>query len=601
MVQVHSHGLAEGTSIARRYVRSLCSLRSVALLVLALWFVVLVWLSGNKGQDIVPQAPLHVNSQANLDGKEDRVVDERDKAKTKGLVSQESVQVGTALSSKRHRRTTKIKETTKNDGPNEIRGRKVAASVEEFEETAKENAVRCGMAIIDPANFLCTLNPGPVREQCCCRFAEKRKKGERRSPYDRLVHCLPSYFIIGAQKSGSTALSSYMLFHPAHMPARRKEGHFFDKVGHRMVHPAKYSTSFETYNASQPVRITGDATPSYILSEDYAKYLHLVFPDTRLVLILRDPTDRFFSEYNMKLRRVQAEFSPSNDTFVTIVSNLASECFRKENMKKTKRSAFHPYVKCIHEPMKENDASFRHTLSSIKRAAPMAMCFLGLFRNQTVGLSDPFIVAPKAGLEDARNCLSSEFVKFEHLLPLEDTFQLEARKIDESMVALPSASGPCASDVDREECLRSLPHAHEVMFNTSVHYPEGSDSNIEHHFVFRGLYLEQIKWYHKYFNKEQLLILFDTELRNSPGETMARVYEHVGLPPFDVSSISQEKLHERINMVWPSFEETTGWKFQSKPPKPSAKLRNQVCAFYAPHNARLAKYLDDSLPLTWCT
>jgi hypothetical protein len=45
------------------------------------------------------------------------------------------------------------------------------------------------------------------------------------TPGPRAFTCLPSLVIVGAQKSGSTALTGYLLAHPAYRPSVRKEVH----------------------------------------------------------------------------------------------------------------------------------------------------------------------------------------------------------------------------------------------------------------------------------------------------------------------------------------------------------------------------------------
>lgn len=55
----------------------------------------------------------------------------------------------------------------------------------------------------------------------------------------------------------------------------------------------------------------------------------------------------------------------------------------------------------------------------------------------------------------------------------------------------------------------------------------------------------KIKAAHGIFPREQLLILADTDLKLEPVQTMARVFEHVGLPPFDVSGITTDAIEAR--------------------------------------------------------
>jgi hypothetical protein len=85
--------------------------------------------------------------------------------------------------------------------------------------------------------------------------------------------CLPSFFLIGTQKSGSTALFAYTLAHPQFIAPSSKEGHFFDRTPPR--ESAKFARSFGSYLGlfkstrwspeNTSAALTGDATPSYIL------------------------------------------------------------------------------------------------------------------------------------------------------------------------------------------------------------------------------------------------------------------------------------------------------------------------------------------------
>ena len=45
------------------------------------------------------------------------------------------------------------------------------------------------------------------------------------------------------------------------------------------------------------VQFTGDATPSYILGATSAMKLVSVLPHAKIIVVLRDPVARFYSEY----------------------------------------------------------------------------------------------------------------------------------------------------------------------------------------------------------------------------------------------------------------------------------------------------------------
>ena len=59
----------------------------------------------------------------------------------------------------------------------------------------------------------CTYRAGPVRPQCCCVKTQYKSKKQKTGPFQTLI-CLPSFIVIGSQKSGSTALLAHFLLHP---------------------------------------------------------------------------------------------------------------------------------------------------------------------------------------------------------------------------------------------------------------------------------------------------------------------------------------------------------------------------------------------------
>ena len=54
-------------------------------------------------------------------------------------------------------------------------------------------------------------------------------------------------------------------------------------------------------------KITAEATPAYILKIEAPFVIHKVLPHTRMILILRNPVDRAYSEYQMKYRCVASQ------------------------------------------------------------------------------------------------------------------------------------------------------------------------------------------------------------------------------------------------------------------------------------------------------
>lgn len=105
----------------------------------------------------------------------------------------------------------------------------------------------------------------------------------------------PDFLIIGTQKGGTTTLYDLITQHPEINAAKKKEVHYFDLNFHRSL---RWYHSFFSYG-----KITGEASPYYLFHPLVPERIKSIFPEIKLIVILRNPIDRAFSHYNMILNR----------------------------------------------------------------------------------------------------------------------------------------------------------------------------------------------------------------------------------------------------------------------------------------------------------
>ena len=106
----------------------------------------------------------------------------------------------------------------------------------------------------------------------------------------------PTFIIIGAQKCGTTSLYKYLVSHPAVLPAIEKEVHYFDINYHKGEN--WYRSNFPFKNKLENNNsITGESSPYYIYHPHAAIRIAKDFPDTKLIICLRDPVERAISHY----------------------------------------------------------------------------------------------------------------------------------------------------------------------------------------------------------------------------------------------------------------------------------------------------------------
>ena len=103
-------------------------------------------------------------------------------------------------------------------------------------------------------------------------------------------------------KSGTSSLFHAMAQHPQLVPAKKKEIHYFDDgEAQKTEAPERslnwYRSHFPLRNMMGKASMTYEATPKYICHPSAAKRIHDLRPDMKLILLLRDPTERAISHY----------------------------------------------------------------------------------------------------------------------------------------------------------------------------------------------------------------------------------------------------------------------------------------------------------------
>ena len=108
------------------------------------------------------------------------------------------------------------------------------------------------------------------------------------------------FMIAGGQKCGTTALSEFLKAHPEIEFSEPKEVHAFDQPDESAVED-RYREAFVGERKSGVIR--GEATPIYLFLPGVAARLRQYNPDLKVIILLRDPVERAYSQYRMELAR----------------------------------------------------------------------------------------------------------------------------------------------------------------------------------------------------------------------------------------------------------------------------------------------------------
>jgi hypothetical protein len=189
----------------------------------------------------------------------------------------------------------------------------------------KTNCLQTAIAILDQSN----QQSGSVQPAIALNLAEAfTRQGDNQAAithyqsasyakfsksYQHLVETAwtetplsPQFIIIGAAKSGTSALYSYLASHPNVLPAVVKEINFWS---HRFEQGLPwYQSHFPAISqdiAKQQGLMTGEASPSYFAHPEAPQRIKQAYPNIRLIVSLRNPVERTISHYYDRVRRRQ--------------------------------------------------------------------------------------------------------------------------------------------------------------------------------------------------------------------------------------------------------------------------------------------------------
>lgn len=114
------------------------------------------------------------------------------------------------------------------------------------------------------------------------------------------------FIVAGVQKGGTTALHAFLTQHPDICLPQQKELHFFNNESMDWENP-NYG-AYHKFFDPQPGQVVGEATPAYIYWRPSISRIKQYNPKIKLVVSLRDPVKRAFSQWRMTVSRGKEPF-----------------------------------------------------------------------------------------------------------------------------------------------------------------------------------------------------------------------------------------------------------------------------------------------------
>ncbi|WP_287523664.1 sulfotransferase domain-containing protein [Okeania sp. SIO2C2] len=103
--------------------------------------------------------------------------------------------------------------------------------------------------------------------------------------------------IIGAQKCGTNSLYNYLVQHPLIAASLQHEIHYFD---------LNFDKDLQWYQSQfpelEPGIITGESSPYYLFHPLVPQRIFDIYPQIKLIILLRNPAERAISHYDHEVR-----------------------------------------------------------------------------------------------------------------------------------------------------------------------------------------------------------------------------------------------------------------------------------------------------------
>ena len=138
------------------------------------------------------------------------------------------------------------------------------------------------------------------------------------------LRVLPDLIVIGVMRSGTTSLYHYLGQHPCIVKSAYDELGYFDdnydlgEYWYRSLFPSVFQK--RKLKKKNGKFMTYDVTPFYIYNEKVPKRIHETLPNSKIIVILRNPIDRAYSNYFISKQEKKFEDIIANEK--KIIDNI---------------------------------------------------------------------------------------------------------------------------------------------------------------------------------------------------------------------------------------------------------------------------------------
>ena len=151
----------------------------------------------------------------------------------------------------------------------------------------------------------------------------------------------PSFFIVGAPKSGTTALSKYLSDHEDIFFSKPKETNYFaTDFNLKMRHVSRFSNYLLLFKSAKKNQLCGEGSIWYLYSSKAIKNIYSFNPKSKIIIMLRNPGEMVYSLHYQKIFSLDENIKNFNDAWKASWLREKNKCVPK-NCREKKTLFYH--------------------------------------------------------------------------------------------------------------------------------------------------------------------------------------------------------------------------------------------------------------------
>ena len=180
------------------------------------------------------------------------------------------------------------------------------------------------------------MNNNSLKTRSCYRIVYHQLLKRNIFALTGSIRVLPDFLVIGAKRCGTTSLFYHLPEHPCISKSPHDNMGFFNDNFHLGVN--WYKSFFPTIFTRNKIKsefgnfLAFDVTTTYMEEESTANNVYQTKPNMKIIVILRNPVDRAYSQYRLNLRE-KAEKRSFEDAMEENMNELNKESHERYEIK----------------------------------------------------------------------------------------------------------------------------------------------------------------------------------------------------------------------------------------------------------------------------